>query len=109
MTLGALVDAGAPLDELRDGLRSLRVPGFAIRATRADHGSIAATQVHVDLDPSSKEVERRLPDVLAIIDAATALPERARARARAVFQRLAAAEGKVHGIPAEAVHFHEVG
>lgn len=109
MTLGALVDAGAPLSELRAGLLSLGVQGFDVRATREDRGAIAATRVHVELDGRAHETERRLSDVLAVIEGARALPPRARGRARAVFERLAAAEAKVHGTSPEEVHFHEVG
>jgi uncharacterized protein (TIGR00299 family) protein len=108
MTLGALVDAGAPFEELRHGLASLGVAGFTLRASREDRGAIAATRVHVELDASADSVERRLADVLAIIDGAK-LPARVKERARAVFERLAAAEAKVHGTTPDRVHFHEVG
>lgn len=108
MTLGALVDAGAPFVELRDGLRSLGVTGFTVRAAREDRGAIAATRVHVELDATADSVERRLGDVLAVIDKAV-LPTRVKDRARAIFERLAAAEAKVHGTTPDRVHFHEVG
>ena len=44
-----------------------------------------------------------------MLEGAEGLPARARQRALAVFARLAEAEGRVHGVPAEEVHFHEVG
>jgi uncharacterized protein (TIGR00299 family) protein len=57
-------------------------------------------------DPA--QPERRLADVLTIVAAAD-VPEPVRERAAAVFQRIAAAEAAVHGVPVESVHFHEVG
>jgi hypothetical protein len=109
MTLGALVDAGAPFGELRSGLASLGVAGFELRASRDDRGAIAATRVHVELGANADAVERRLADVLEVIDKGRDLPPRARLRARAIFERLAAAEAKVHGVSPTEVHFHEVG
>lgn len=51
---------------------------------------------------------RHLPEIQAMIGAA-GLPTRAEAWSLAVFRQLAEAEGAVHGIPADQVHFHEVG
>jgi uncharacterized protein (TIGR00299 family) protein len=108
MMLGALVDAGAPFAELRDGLVGLGVEGFELAAKREQRGAIAATRVHVSLGPKADTKERRLADVLEVIEAAK-LPARVKERARAVFERLAAAEAKVHGTTPEKIHFHEVG
>ncbi len=51
---------------------------------------------------------RGLPEILAIIDAA-AMTDRAKDMARRIFAVLAEAEAKAHGVPADQVHFHEVG
>jgi hypothetical protein len=58
--------------------------------------------------PSHHPTERNLPDIEALIRSAQ-LPPRIEAWSLAVFRRLAEAEAAVHGIPPEAVHFHEVG
>lgn len=51
---------------------------------------------------------RGLPEIEAILDSSAIAPE-ARDLAKRIFRNLAVAEGKVHGVPPEAVHFHEVG
>lgn len=107
MLLGALIDAGVPLDRLRDELSSLPVGGYAIRAERVLRAGIAATKVDVVLD-DEVQPHRRLADVLAIIGASR-LPEPDKDAASRIFRRLAAAEGQVHGVSADDVHFHEVG
>jgi pyridinium-3,5-bisthiocarboxylic acid mononucleotide nickel chelatase len=51
---------------------------------------------------------RYLPEIEQLIQSAK-LPQRAETWSLEVFRRLAAAEGAVHGISANQVHFHEVG
>ena len=51
---------------------------------------------------------RHLPEIEHMIQSAE-LPPRAEAWSLEVFRQLAKAEGAVHGVPAEQVHFHEVG
>jgi uncharacterized protein (TIGR00299 family) protein len=107
MLLGALVDAGLDLAALRDGLASLPLSGYTIEADRVQDHGISGTAVRVHIH-EEQHAHRRLPDILALLDASS-LPEPARAGARAVFERLAAAEATIHGTTPDEVTFHEVG
>ena len=107
MILGALLDAGLPLDELQEALRALPLAGYTITAERVRRGALAATQARVRTT-GEQQPARHLSDVLAIVQAA-GLPAPVRERATRVFNRLAEAEARVHGITPEQVHFHEVG
>lgn len=109
MALASLVDAGADVDEVVAGLEKLPVTGWQIEVMRTTRAGLAATQLQVDVDPAAERTERTWGTIRGTIDRADGLPERARQRAQAVFARLAAAEGRLHGLPAEQVHFHEVG
>jgi uncharacterized protein (TIGR00299 family) protein len=106
MLLGASLDAGVSLDELREALAPLQLDGVRLDAERIERNGIAATRCIVEV-PDSEE-QRRLPDILDRI-ATAGLPDRVAERAARVFRRLAEAESAVHDIPAEDVHFHEVG
>lgn len=106
MALGALVDAGADLDEVRDLLDLLPVGGWALEAEPVSRNGIGATKVHVHAEVSS--VVRTAAHITAMVEEAR-LPERVTRRALATFWALARAEGKLHRRPPEQVHFHEVG
>ncbi len=106
MLLGALLDAGAALDEVRTGLRGLGIDGLDLDVAPTERHGLAAASVQVIAPP--EHVHRTWADVRAMVDRA-ALPPRARARAQETFRRLAHAEGRVHRRPPEEVEFHEVG
>lgn len=106
MTLGALVDAGADLDEVRAICRRLDVGGWTLEATEVLRGGIGGTKVHVGVAESP--VVRTAGNIAALV-AAAGLPPRVEARALAAFDALATAEGRLHRRPPEQVHFHEVG
>ena len=106
MLLGALIDAGADVEHVRSGLDGLAVDGLRLELSRSERHGIACARLEV-IAPLER-ARRRLPEVRELIDAA-GLPERARARAQETFRRLAEAEGTVHAIAAEEVHFHELG
>ena len=109
MALASLIDAGADFDEVVAGLEGLPVTGWHIEVAKTTRAGLAATQLRVDVDPSSDATERTWGTIRAVIDQAPGLAGRARTRAQRVFGRLAAAEGRLHGLPPEEVHFHEVG
>ena len=109
MALASLLDAGADLDEVTVGLRTLALPGWSLEAERTTRGGLAATRLLVEVDPKEDVVERTWATIRGLLESATGLPERARRRAQEVFGGLAVAEGAVHGVSPENVHFHEVG
>lgn len=106
MFLGALVDAGVPEVALREAIDGLNLQGFTLRVEMVEKCGIRAT--HIDVDLTARHHHRGLSDILKIIDASR-LPDPVKDTATRVFRRLGAAEAKVHGMPLEKVHFHEVG
>jgi uncharacterized protein (TIGR00299 family) protein len=106
MALGALLDAGLPLGALRAELGKLGLGGWALDAERGVRRYLAGTRACVHAPEQA--AHRHLADVRAIVQASALAPE-VKERSQHVFTLLAEAEGQVHGIPAEQVHFHEVG
>ena len=106
MTLGALVDAGVPLDALNAAVASLGLPGARLVAQEVKKHGFRATQITVEHEPEHKH--RHLHHIEAIIGQSQLTPKQ-KATALAIFRRLAEAEAKVHGSTVEKVHFHEVG
>lgn len=106
MTLGALVDAGLDIDQLRTELQKLNVDGWEISAEQVVRYGITGTRVHVHAP--EQHIHRHLSDIAAILRNST-LDVDVQARALAVFTRLADAEAAVHGTTREEIHFHEVG
>lgn len=156
MCLGALVNAGVPLEYLTEQLLRLGISAeYQLRAEFVHRNGQQATKIHVTLTPQEiatahshdhphphshdhshspsphshphdhthshslslphshphphpHSPTRHLPEIQQLIQTAH-LPDRVTAWSLAIFQRLAAAEGAVHGIAPEQVHFHEVG
>jgi uncharacterized protein (TIGR00299 family) protein len=106
MVLGAIVDAGVELGRLEAELRRLPFAGWKLSAEKVRKGAIAATKVNVET--GEQHHHRSLSTILKLIDSA-GFDAPIAARARKIFERLGQAEAKVHGIPIEKVHFHEVG
>ena len=106
MTLGALVDAGCPVDQLRDELRGLPVPGWELSAEKVWKNGMAATYVRVKTEDQSKH--RSLSTILEILQESR-LAAAIRERAASIFTKLGEAEARVHDVPLEKIHFHEVG
>jgi len=107
MVLGALVDAGVSIDELRGELAKLRVAGWEISAREVKRGAFRATKVDVEVARGTHE-HRRLADIVGILQS-SGLTLSIVATASRIFTRLAEAEARVHGSTIDEVHFHEVG
>jgi hypothetical protein len=138
MLMGALVDAGAPIEVLQETATSLGL-GAELRLSRVNRSGIQSTKIDVMVEGELHEpaaptgpVEhvhvhdhdhhhhhhhhehhdhhhgRSLPQIRSLLMAAD-LTQRARNLSLSAFTLLAQAEGRIHGVPVEEVHFHEVG
>lgn len=114
MLLGALIDAGADLNDVNAGLESLGLD-LSVSVEKVRRAGLAALKADVlcggraaDGASPGEHHHRGLREVLELLEA-PGLDPQVRARATVVFERLAAAEADVHGVTPDSVHFHEVG
>ena len=107
MTLGALVDVGLSPKALRQGLKALPVSGYRLKVSKVHRGAIHATKVDVVISKVAEK--RRSWTQIRRLLSTSRLPPQVKKQALAVFERLATAEGTVHGQNPAMVSFHEVG
>jgi len=125
MILGALIDAGVKLEDVRQALGGLAISADTVWTEPVVRGGIRATKFNVrgEAHPpdahnhdhahehkhgGSKESHRTLAEIFCVIDSSS-LSGSAKARAKALFTRLGEAEAAIHGTTLERVHLHEVG
>ena len=138
MILGALLDAGLPLEDLRAALGSLALGDVKLEVERVDRSGIGATNFqvftgdhshqhdeghghdhhHHDHDPNHDHPHshahdrdhqhRGLTEICTMVDD-SALSPTAKDRAKHLFTRLATVEAEIHQQPVEDIHLHEVG
>jgi uncharacterized protein (TIGR00299 family) protein len=116
MVLGAMLDAGLPLAELKGALGSLAMSGYEVTAERVLRAGVSATKFRVIEHPApgtqhpapTHHPHRHLKSIYELIDR-SALSPSGRTRAKELFQRLGEAEAAIHQSSLEKVHLHEVG
>ena len=106
MLLGALAGAGVPMSVLTEAASAVAPEPIRLVHEQVSRSGFAATRVHVDAAESDSG--RTWADI-EILLAQAPLADPVRQRAASTFARLAEVEGRVHGVPAPEVHFHEVG
>ena len=120
MILGALLDAGLPLEELTRALGSLAVEGWDVSVDRVIRTGVTATKFKVHERQHVHHVHdvhnvhhvhaphHSLAEIRTAIDRSS-LSDKGKARATSMFTRLGEAESAIHGIPIDKIHLHEVG
>ncbi|WP_425059275.1 Pyridinium-3,5-bisthiocarboxylic acid mononucleotide nickel insertion protein [Sporomusa carbonis] len=107
MMVGALLDAGMPMGYLETELKKLPLSSYKLIDKEVTKKGIRARYFNVEVrkwfQPS-----RNFTDIRNIIEKST-LSDQVKQCSSAIFSKLAAAEAKVHGVPVEKIHFHEVG
>src|ERR1017187_4980034 len=128
MFIAALIDVGVDARQLEQELTKLRLEGDHLHVTRGHKASLegvkfdvhladehdhpapphAHSQTHAHTHTHTHEHGRNFAQIRQLITASL-LSDWVKQKSGAVFQRLATAEGKIHGLPTEQVNFHEVG
>ena len=129
MFLGAMIDLGVDATALEAELAKLNLDGYQLHVFRKTKANIEGVKFDVHLlpvkggehshehshshshshdDNGGHSHERNFADIQSLIRA-SALSDWVKEKSIAVFRRVAVAEGKVHGMPPDEVHFHEVG
>jgi len=131
MFIGALIDLGADARRLERELKKLKLGGYHLHVARKQKSGIAGVKFDVHLtdahehhhghhpdhshdhhhqghDHHHHDENRTFEEIKKLIGRSK-LSAWVKKKSVAVFQRLAEAEGKIHGLPPEKVQFHEVG
>ena len=110
MVLGALLDLGLPIEDLRRALGSLAIEYGDIAADRVLRSGVSATKfrLHPRAAGDRPHGHHHLKHIVERIERSS-LPREGKDRAVHLFERLAEAEAAIHGTPIDKVHLHEVG
>lgn len=120
MTIGALLDLGASKEKLIDAIKSLDIEGYELVFDRVKKSGIDAYNFDVLLKDhhhhhnekdghTHSHVHRNISDIEKIISKSEILSEKVKKDSLGIFDIIADAEAKAHGIDKGEVHFHEVG
>ncbi len=106
MTLGALIDAGADRSIIDATVESMGLAAEVRLCVRHEQrGHVGGTRVLVD---TTERVERTVPELIAVVDRAD-IPDAVKRPALGAIGRLARAESRLHGLPDDRLHLHELG
>lgn len=108
MILGALIDLGLDIEELRAELSNLPLQGYQLEARRVAKQGISAIYVDVVAHGDEAEKGRKLKDILNLIDQSE-INEEVKGLSKQIFVRLGEAEAKIHNQDLTSVHFQEIG
>ena len=133
MFIAALLDLGVDASRLERELKKLKLDGYHLHVSRGQKSAIAGVKFDVHLAQEhhhehphdhghhhghehshdhhhhhGHEEQRNFSEIKGLI-ARSKLSTWVKQKSVAVFQRIAEAEGKIHGLPPDEVHFHEVG
>ena len=107
MTIAALLDAGASFDYLKSECAKLNLSGYELKISKIKRSEIGATKFDVVIH-EKQDSHRDLSNILKLIGE-SALSEYVKTNSKRIFKTIGEAEAKIHNVPFEKVHFHEVG
>jgi len=108
MTLAAMIDAGLPVNYLKEELSKLSLDdNFSLEVSKASRHGISGTKLDVKVT-KAQHGHRHYSDICNIIES-SGLKATVKELALKFFKTIGEAESKIHQVPLEKIHFHEVG
>lgn len=108
MFLGALLDLGASLQEINTALKDLLQDSVEVLSLKERRGTLWGTKAVVRIQDFSHQPKRTFRSIVNLLEKSS-LPDWVVKKAVEIFRLIAEAEGRIHNMPPEEVHFHEVG
>jgi uncharacterized protein (TIGR00299 family) protein len=107
MTIGALLDAGADFEYLKDEINKLNLKGFELKLSRIKRSYIDAAKFDV-IVTNPPHIHSHLKDIEKLIEDSK-LSNFVKSTSIKIFDTIGTAEANIHQVPKENIHFHEVG
>jgi len=107
MLLAALVDAGCPLDVVREAVLACGVDEVTVDVEEVSRGGLRALQLRIDPADGAAPLARDLDACITALNDSL-LPVRVRANATFTLVNLGVAEANLHGVDPQHVHLHEL-
>ena len=111
MILGALVNLGVNINDIRKALKKIDLKGYKLQAKKIQRNGLSSTQIILDIDkPKSQHSHphRSFTNIRKLIEQ-SGLPSKVKINSIEIFKRIAKVEAQIHNTTIEKIHFHEVG
>jgi len=111
MILGAMVDLGVDIKEIRKALKNLDLQGYNLHSKKIQRNGLASTQITVKTKNFKKQhshPHRRYSDIRKLISQSK-LTSTVKKNSIEIFKRIAIVEAQIHNTTIQKIHFHEIG
>ena len=111
MILGALVDLGVDIKDIRKALKGIELKGYKLQAKKIQRNGLACTQITVAIEKRKHQhshPHRSFTNIKKLIER-SGLSSKVKKNSIEIFKRIAKVEAQIHNTTIEKIHFHEVG
>ena len=111
MILGAMVDLGVNIKEIRNALKNIDLKGYSLHSKKIQRNGLASTQIIVETKKFQKKhspPHRSYSDIRKLISQSK-LTSTVKKNSIEIFKRIAIVEAQIHNTTIQKIHFHEIG
>ena len=109
MILGAFVDLGININDIRKALKKVDIGGYKLEGKKVKRNSLSCTQIQIKLEnKKSHHIHRSFSNIKKLIEK-SGLTLKVKKNSIKIFEKIAKVEAGIHNSSVENIHFHEVG